>query len=299
MYGYVRTCVPELKVREQEYYRAVYCGLCRTMGKCTGQCSRMALSYDMTFFALVRMALCGEKPVMRARRCFVHPMRRRPMAEPNDVLRFTARVSGVLAYHKLRDDRRDERGVKYTAAALALPYVAQVRRRAVRRGEALLREADAAAFHTLSALSRLEASRPASVDEPAECFGTLMATLLAIGLDGERATLARHIGRHIGRFVYILDAADDFEEDVRCGRYNPFACLYGDPCMKALPSAKREEIHTALLAELVGLEAAIDLLDIPNDPDLTALIGNILYLGLPREAERVLGDMGRQDRQES
>ena len=56
MYGYIRTFDPELKVREQEYYRAVYCGLCRTMGKCTGQCSRMTLSYDFTLFALVRMA---------------------------------------------------------------------------------------------------------------------------------------------------------------------------------------------------------------------------------------------------
>ena len=65
MYGYVRTHAPELKVRQQEYYRAVYCGLCRTMGKCTGQCSRMTLSYDFTFFALVRMALTGERIEVR------------------------------------------------------------------------------------------------------------------------------------------------------------------------------------------------------------------------------------------
>ena len=75
MYGYVRTHAPELKVREQEYYRAVYCGLCRTMGKCTGQCSRMTLSYDFTYFALVRMALTGSFPAIKARRCLAHPFR--------------------------------------------------------------------------------------------------------------------------------------------------------------------------------------------------------------------------------
>ena len=75
MYGYLRIHAPELKVREQEYYRAVYCGLCRTMGKCTGQCSRMTLSYDFTLFALVRMALTGETAAFRRRRCMAHPTR--------------------------------------------------------------------------------------------------------------------------------------------------------------------------------------------------------------------------------
>ena len=55
MFGYIKTYPPELKVREQEYYRAVYCGLCRTMGKCTGQCSRMALSYDFAFLVMLRL----------------------------------------------------------------------------------------------------------------------------------------------------------------------------------------------------------------------------------------------------
>ena len=57
MYGYIKAYAPELKVREQEYYRAVYCGLCRTMGKCTGQCSRLTLSCDVTFLALLRLLL--------------------------------------------------------------------------------------------------------------------------------------------------------------------------------------------------------------------------------------------------
>lgn len=290
MYGYIRPHMPEVKVREQEYYRAVYCGLCRTMGQCTGQTSRATLSYDFTFFVLVRMALTGERPTMRARRCAAHPTHRRPMAEPTDASRLAAYLSAVLAYHKMQDDRQDERGTKRAAATLATPYVATLRRRSRKRHPS---EADARVADAMQSLAALEASRPRSVDQPAELFGTLMAALLSDGLEGDAATLARGIGRHVGRWIYILDAADDFDEDVRKGRYNPFACLYGDPSMTTLPTAKREEINTALLSELVSLERYFDLLDTFDDPDLAGLLSNILYDGMPRTARRILFGEGK------
>lgn len=290
MYGYIRIHAPELKVREQEYYRAVYCGLCRTMGRCTGQCSRMTLSYDFTYFALVRMALTGKYPSLKAHRCPVHPLRKRPMAEPTEDLALCAYMSAILAYHKIRDDLRDERGMKRTAATALSPFVDSLRRRALKRGYT---KADMAVAGAMKALCELEAARPPSVDEPAELFGELMAVLLSYGLDGNQAKLAHTIGRHVGRWVYILDAADDYAEDVKRGRYNPLACLYGqnaggEPLPAQLPPSKREEIKTALLCELSELECAFDLMDLSENPDLGGVLRNILYLGMPKEAERVL-----------
>ena len=285
MYGYVRVFAPELKVREQEYYRAVYCGLCRTMGKCTGQCSRMTLSYDFTFFALVRMALTGNTPAIRARRCLAHPLRRRPMSEPNEELALCACFSAILAYHKVEDNRRDEQGLRRMAATAACPYVKSLRRRALKGGYA---EADRRVTEALNALSALEAARPPSVDEPATLFGELMAALLGYGLTGNAAKLADQIGRHVGRWIYILDAADDFAEDMQKHRYNPLACLYGDPTMTELPLQKRQELRVALFTELSELERGFDLLDVADDPDLAGILKNILYWGMPRETERVL-----------
>ncbi len=285
MYGYVRIHAPELKVREQEYYRAVYCGLCRTMGKCTGQCSRMTLSYDFTYFALVRMALTGKYPSLKARRCPVHPLRKRPMAEPTEDLALCAYMSAILAYHKIRDDLRDERGMKRTAATAIAPFVGSIRRRALKRGYS---KEDMAVADAMQALCDLEATRPPSVDEPAELFGELMAVLLSNGLEGNQAKLARKIGRHVGRWVYILDAADDYAEDVKRGRYNPLACLYGDPTMTELSDRKKQELRTALLNELLELECALDLLDMTGNPDLGGVLSNILYEGMSREVARVL-----------
>ena len=285
MYGYLRVYTPELKVREQEYYRAVYCGLCRTMGKKTGQFSRMTLSYDFTFFALCRMALTGQRPVMHSRRCVVHPTRRRAMADSCEDLELCACLSAVLAYHKVRDDLCDERGLKRTAAAAISPYMTILREKAIRQGHS---ETDHAVAEAMEALNRLETQRLPSVDTPASLFGNLLSSLLSYGLTGNEAILAKKIGYHVGRWVYILDAADDFERDVKEGRYNPLACLYNDPAMKMLPVSKKEELRDALLAELSELEAAFDLLDTSDDPDLSGILSNILYLGMPAEASRVL-----------
>jgi hypothetical protein len=295
VYGYVRPYAPEIKVREQEYYRAVYCGLCRTMGKCTGQCSRMTLSYDFTFFALVRMALIGYQPTLKPRRCLTHPTVKHPMLEPNEDLAVCAYLSAILAYHKVRDDLRDERGLKRTAATAVSPFVASIRRRAIKQG---FGEADMLVYRAMKELSELEASHPPSVDEPAAIFGQLLGTLLAYGLEGDQAKLARTLGLHVGRWVYILDAADDFTKDLKYRRYNPFACLYrdlleADPTLTQLPPDKREGIRVALLNELRAAECAFDLLDTADNPDLGGVLFNIYFFGMPKEAERVL--FGEED----
>ncbi len=284
MYGYVRAHSPELKVREQEYYRAIYCGLCRTMGKCTGQCSRLTLSYDFTFFALLRLALEDKEVEITARHCALHPIKKRSMATPNDTLAFCAGASALLAYHKLYDDRKDETGGRRFKAIMATPYVKRLRRKAIKAG---YKDLDAKIMARMRTLSSLEATRPASVDRPAELFGDVMAELLSHGLEGEAKRLGHELGRRLGRWIYLIDAIDDFEEDQSKGRYNPFVCLWKDG---EITAQRREDLQNALLSELVAVENALDLLD-PGDTEnsnLWGVVRNILYLGMPATAHRVV-----------
>ena len=142
----------------------------------------------------------------------------------------------------------------------------------------------------MKVLWELEASRPPSVDEPATLFGELMGDLLAYGLEGNQAKLAHTIGLRVGRWIYILDAADDYAEDVKHSRYNPLACLYGVNAAPELTSTQRESLRNALLSELAELEKAFDLLDTSDDPDMGGVLSNILYMGMPGEASRILSD---------
>ncbi len=285
MFGYVKVDRPECRLREYEYYRAVYCGLCKSLGKCTGAGSRWLLSYDMTFMVLVRLALAGKTPPMKKSGCIAHPFRRRLMASPprgseeERIFALCACATTLLFYHKLRDDIADERGIRRFSARLLQPVAKVYRRRARKKLWAL----DDMVQERLLALSTLEKSDHTSVDAPAELFGALLAELLSFELDGSRAALARTIGKHIGKWIYLVDAIDDLEDDVKKGRYNPLSKAYGGH----LDETAREGLSVALTAELMEAERAFDLLDYP-DENLRGVVENIIYSGMTQTAHRVL-----------
>ena len=120
MFGYVKPDISELKVKEYDAYRAVYCGLCRAMGEVTGQLSRMSLSYDFTFYAAVRMVLTGEEPEIRPMRCPVHPLRKRYIVRTDPALETAADQSVILTWWKLSDTADDANAAEAAAAAALL-----------------------------------------------------------------------------------------------------------------------------------------------------------------------------------
>jgi len=128
MFGYVRPLVSEMKVRENEMFRALYCGLCRAMGKHTGCASTLTLSYDFVFLAVFRSALTGEKLTVEKHRCALHPLKKRAMAADSETLRYCARAAALLTFAKLQDDLTDERGLRRLIARTLHPAASALRR---------------------------------------------------------------------------------------------------------------------------------------------------------------------------
>ena len=281
MFGYVRVNKPEMKVREYELYRSTYCGLCRSMGKCTGQCSRMTLSYDFAFLALTRISVLGEGFELDKGPCIAHPFHKRSYMRSNPTLEYCAAAAALLNYHKVRDDLTDERGAKKLRAVLLLPFVSAARRRAIKKfGLASL---DGRISEGLRSLSEMEKEKLPSVDEPARIFGRILADITAYGIEGDRARVAYAFGMSVGKWIYIADALDDWREDAESGSYNPFILLYGNE----LPDEESVDgIRIALKNELCSAEGAFDLID-PENEDIKNIIANILFLGLPLRIEEI------------
>lgn len=282
MFGYVRPFVPELKVRENDYYKAVYCGLCRSLGQCTGCSSRLTLNYDFVFAALLRMAACGETPKVTEERCPAHPSKKLLTATDCASLDFAARAGILLSYEKAYDDTVDEKGSKKHKAQLLRTSLSGMEKRA---SEALP-GASEALRNSLSKLSELEARREPSVDMPADIFGEALADLLSYGLSGGAERLTRSAGMHLGRWLYVIDAADDFEEDRKAGRFNPFLLTYPDG---AFNDERKSDVFNALTAELMKLDATLDLFERSDEQkEIFGLLDNIIHLGMPDAAQRVL-----------
>ena len=282
MFGYIRPFVPDLRVRENEYYRAIYCGLCRSLGKCTGCASRFTLNYDFVFAALFRMAVCGEVPKLSGYRCAANPTQKQLVAEPCESLNFAARAGILLSYEKALDDTIDEKGSKRHKAKLLLTSLSGMEKNA----SAALPGASEALRKSLSELSEVEKQAVPSVDIPADIFGKALADLLSYGLEGDQKRLTFSAGRNLGRWLYIIDAADDLEGDIKAGRFNPFALLYGED---KLDEEKRGEVFNALTAELMKLDSTFDLIEQKDEQrEIFGLLGNIIHLGMPDAAQRVL-----------
>ena len=280
MFGYIKAYTPELRVREHEYYKAAYCGLCRALGKCCGCRSKCTLSYDVVFALLVRMAISGTEPEFEKRRCGLHPFKKRPFMKMNPELEFCASAGTLLAYGKLEDDVHDERGRKRLAAKMAK----RAMKKANKKASAKLPDLRAELAASLGALSELEGRREPTVDEPADLFGELMAKIMSYGYEGTDEKIAAEIGRRAGRWVYITDAADDCLKDKKSGAYNPFLLLYGD----APNEDQTEHIKAALQFELQKLGDAIDLTEQNGRRDLFCILENIVAFGMPASAERAM-----------
>lgn len=277
MFGYVKPVVPELLVKEYELYRATYCGICHAMKRRTGSLSRITITYDSVFLALVRMAFIPDENIKtRKARCLPHPVKPRLILTANDAIDYTADAFAILSYHKMLDDISDEGLRKRLAVSLVRPISKLAKKRA---GNAPLAEVISSGLGKITAL---EQEKCPSVDIPATAFGEVLGEVFAYGLSGSDRLVSYRTGYHLGRFIYSIDAIEDYDEDRRSGNYNPYVCLYGGADLTA---SNRESVRCALLLECRELEAAVNLLPFDKKATLENTVRNIIYLGLKKRME--------------
>ena len=216
MFGFVTASVGELDKAQKERYSSIYCGICRQIRKRATQTARLGLSYDMVFLAILLMSLYEPEEEQGRLRCAAHPLRQRPWID-NGYVRYAADMNTALAYYNLMDDWQDDGKIsaKFLAGTFqkVLPDLEQQYPRQCNAITACLAQ-----------LHALEQENCPNPDEPAACFGRLMAELLVFREDLWADTL-RQVGFHLGRYIYMADAAVDYRRDKRKGKYNPFLAM--------------------------------------------------------------------------
>ena len=297
MFGYVRPHVPALRVGEYEYYRAVYCGICKSHGEVSGSASRLALSYDAVFLALTRLVLTGDTVAFSRQRCAANPLAKRTCAKSCEQTRYAAAATSLLTALKFDDDLTDERGMRRFAARMGRLASNGWKRKVGNRYPELSRPvADA-----LTQLYRAEAAAEStpdtlSLDVLASLFGKVLSVILSHGLEGQSKLIAEAVGMHVGRWIYFIDALDDLQKDARRGRFNPFLIAYSSD---ALSDEEKKTVACMLDAEAGAALAALDLSDGASNPDAREILDNILGAGLPRVTAAVLDGSYRKPRRDN
>ncbi|WP_290693975.1 DUF5685 family protein [Intestinibacter sp.] len=270
MFGYIRINKMDLTFREFDYYKGYYCGLCKYLKENHGEISRLSLNYDITFLILILTALYKVKPTITYERCMANPLKKK-MRIVNEITEYAASMNILLSYYKLEDNLYDDRGIKDKLAynlyktKLKGAYEKYPEKAEYIKGQ-------------LQNLRKLEGEKSKSIDRVSNTFGNLMGEIFVLKHDQYEENL-RMIGFNLGKYIYILDAYEDLDEDYKKGRYNPFID-YID---------KREELKNKvdrLISMSLGIVAK-------NIEDLNlefykSIIDNIIYSGVYLRYKNIL-----------
>lgn len=269
MFGYVRPAADHLTAEQQARFEAAYCGLCHTLGKRYGIAGRMILNYDLTFLA---MLLSDGQHTACRRRCVMHPGKGRMSVCGDDAFDLAADMSVILTWWQLRDGVADHgflRGLKYR---LAVWLLTPAYRKARRCREDFDRQTEA----HLTRLSALEKARCPSLDAPADAFASLLAGAAAGEPDEKRRRVTEQLLYHLGRWVYLIDAADDLPDDLKSGSYNPLALRFA-PADGKLSPADEQSLAATLDGSVRAMAAAFELTDCGV---YTPVVRAVVYEGL-------------------
>ena len=261
MFGYLVAATKVLEDEELARYKAVYCGLCRSLGRCFGQSARLTLNFDMTFLVLLLGSLYEPEEQRGEQTCLRHPVEAHPYAL-SELSDYAAHMNIAMAYLKCLDDWKDDRRLTAWAEARTL--------QAAYNGVKLKYPRQCGAVEqALGELSALENEGREDPDAAAACFGAMMREVFVYREDRWAEPL-RRMADALGRFLYLLDAAMDLDEDVQRGRYNPFRPLAGD-------ADNEERFRDILRMQLGECIYWFDRLPLVQDANL---LKNILCVGL-------------------
>lgn len=279
MFGYIRPVKSELLVKDSELYSAVYCGMCRYGGKNISHLTRWLLNYDFVLLALLRMAVSEDELCIQNKRC-PYKLRKKACVCNDKSYEFVCSAFGLLTYAKLKDDIKDEKGFKRFCKKTAKPIFAHIARKSD-KFNGLKEIIDQGMKYT----DMIEKEKCSSIDKAADGFASMMKRIAAYQIEDKKKPIVESCGYHIGRFIYIADALDDVEEDVRSGNYNPLLLKYG--CLDNV-KAHENEIKETLYDSLNAFSNHYALIAHTNAGEIDRLIYNIVELGGRSTVARII-----------
>lgn len=270
MFGYIRIAKPELKIKEYDTYKAVYCTLCRTLGKNYGIWTRFTLSYDFTFLSLLNMSLSDGCDDAERKHCVCNPLKKCNYCKSDEKIKMPAAAAIIMVYYKLLDNIGDEKGIKKLGFIALKPLFSHAHKKAAR----LYPIIEEIISRYISEQSALESENCAELDRAADPTAKALSALLQLcSEDAAQKRVLERLGYCLGRYIYILDAACDLPEDIKSGSYNCLkASLEGEP-----ENYAKERAVPQLYFCINEAGKAFELLDIKK---YRTILGNIIYLGL-------------------
>ena len=270
MFGYVRINKMDLTFREYENYKGYYCGLCKYLKENHGEISRLGLNYDITFLIVILTAIYKPKPSIFQERCVVSPFKKKKKII-NEITEYAASMNVLLTYYKLEDNLLDDKGIKDIFAYNLYKNKLNLAHNKYPQKSKIIKE-------QMNLLNKLEQEKEYNIDKVSNTFGEIMGEIFAYKTDKYEEDL-RKIGFNIGKYIYILDAYEDLDEDYKKGRYNPFIEYINNK------EELKQRVDRLISISLGLLASSIDNLNLRVN---RGIIENIVYSGVYLRYKNIL-----------
>ncbi|MBQ8352324.1 MAG: hypothetical protein IJY34_00870 [Clostridia bacterium] len=276
MFGYVRPDTPYLYVKDQTLYQALYCGVCKGIGQSCGQMARFGLSYDVAFLSALLHNMLGQDVKVEKQHCLTHCIRVKQMAEVDELTKQLGALNTELAYYKCVDDLQDgDRGGGkkllfargHKRAQKAYPELCKI----VREG--------------MEGQAAVEKARTDSVDRAADPSATMIARLSDLFLGEKKSPDTYSLFYNLGKWIYLIDALDDYDKDLKKSSFNPFALAYGAKSKCELLETQKKELQFIFGTLFSDINEKMARVPMGFNRDLT---DNVLLRGLPATTKKIM-----------
>ena len=285
MFGYIKPFKPDLRFCEYDIYKASYCTLCKYLGKNFGIISRLFLNYDFAFLALACLAVGEDQPEITDGRCGCNPLKKCKYCSGREEVFDT--LSGVVVisvYNNLTDDIEDLPKIK----ALPKLLLRLLLKRAYKKAKSFCPQIDDITQSLMESQREIERKKCASIDEAAHPSSIYLSRLAQKICSPQMAD----IGYYLGRWIYLIDCADDLQKDINTGEYNPLKLRF---LLDGRNAGSMDEaydyISEAISRTQVKLCYEFDALKFRR---YDQIIGNVIFEGLVFEQKRVFREIAKR-----
>ncbi len=276
MFGYVRTDTPYLYIKDDTLYKAMYCGLCKGIAQSCGQAARIGLSYDVTFLSLILHNIAGQDVTIEKSHCLTHCIKARQMAQVDEMTKKLGAFNTELVYYKYTDDILD--GDKGKGKRLWFQSGHKRIKKTYPEIEKIVRE-------NMSLQQETEKDKTDSLDRAADASAKMVAQFSDYILEEKRTDYTYKLFYTVGKWIYLIDALDDYDKDLKKGAYNPFILAYNEGGRCALIANHAQEIAFVFHSLFYDIRECLANIKFHFNRDLS---DNILLRGLPMMTKKIM-----------
>jgi len=306
MFGYVTPCKMEMKIKDYEKFKAYYCGLCRSIKSNFGNLPRVTLNFDMTFLSILLDSLSDSKYNFIEFKCLVHPLKKRLMLDNSKALDYAAFCNVTLAYYKLMDDAQDSQTIKSKVSSMILKnYLPKSKDLSnsnpldmnnivynevmdYTKDKIQLLNTFEASHKDMSIDEQLSIDEHLSIDELSDVFADLTGFIISFYY--KEAPFKEDLywlGYNLGKWIYIIDAYDDLETDMKNNEFNAINSLINTDKLDFENFSELVKPRIDFLLSTCAQQCLKYLNNLPLIKNEDILY-NILELGLMEKMDKVL-----------